>query len=207
MSDHELNEAQLTGGDEAPGWDAVDSRVRERVPGLRPEEPAHWASDGLPGEDGLYGVTAYPAGEVWLYVTLGLTELFEKESDILDVSGWGFELTMRVARTAGSEPPTWPVAALQQLGAYVFSAASPFAEGHRIRTGELPISGPEPLIALAFTQDPELGEMQTPHGRVTFLTAVAVSGPELELMQSSSTAEVLSVLKAASPSFVVGVRR
>jgi hypothetical protein len=35
----------------------------------------------LPGQDGIYGLSAYRSDGFWLLVTLGLTELFDKVSD------------------------------------------------------------------------------------------------------------------------------
>lgn len=42
---------------------------------------------------------------IWHLVTYGLTELYEKESDDAGRSGWGYELTIRVAPLS-NEPPT-----------------------------------------------------------------------------------------------------
>lgn len=197
-----------TPGTDASGWEAIHARVLSSVHGLGSAEPLHWGSHTLPGRDGLYGLNAYAGGDAWLFVSLGLSELFEKESEDPSISGWGFEMTMRVPRTPGEPPPEWPVATLAQLGTYVFNTASPFAAGHRISTGPLPLTaGPDVLTALAFAVDPELGEMSTPHGHVTFLAAVGVTDGELERMQSSTTAEVLADLRASSPLLVTGAAR
>ncbi|HCU93729.1 MAG TPA: hypothetical protein DHU96_13780 [Actinobacteria bacterium] len=44
------------------------------------------------------------AGACWLLVTFGLTDLFGKsQEDDPDVSGWEFELTMRIRGTCADE--------------------------------------------------------------------------------------------------------
>jgi suppressor of fused-like protein len=114
--------------DEAPGWDAIETAVARVVPAQR---ALHWGTDMLPGQDGIYGLSAYRVSGHWLLVTFGLTELFSKDSDDPRISGWGFELTMRVP-AAEAQPPVWARRLLQQLGRYVFGAGQPFDHGHRV---------------------------------------------------------------------------
>ena len=191
--------------DNAPGWDALTQHLSAVLPDA--SESQRWGSDTLPGQDGVYGISAYHSGDFWLYLTFGLTELFEKESEDPELSGWGFELTMRVPRS-GEVPPSWPSAVLGQLGGYVFANASPLAPGHRVDSGGLATDNPASNLAgVAFALDPELAEIRTPNGRVTFLTAVGVTAAELERMRSTSTAEVLEGLRHTSPLLVTDPAR
>src|SRR3569833_80157 len=127
--------AETEDDDEAPGWDAIEKAVNTRI---KDTEPLHWGTDGLAGQ-GLYGLSAYRADDAWLLVTFGMTELFGKDSDDPEVSGWGYEFTMRVPRD-GDEPPQWALKLLQQLVSYVFDKGEPFADGHRMDPGG-PITG------------------------------------------------------------------
>lgn len=191
--------------DSAPGWDAIAQHVSATLPDAT--ESQHWGSATLPGQDGVQGISAYRSGELWLYLTFGLTELFVKESDDPEVSGWGFEITMRVPRV-GEEPPSWPVTVLSQLGRYVFANSSPFAPGHRVGGGGLVTDDPASRLAgVALAPDPELAEVRTPNGRVSFLAAVGVTAAELELMRSTSTGEVLDGLRRTSPLLVTDPAR
>ncbi|MEO3875262.1 suppressor of fused domain protein [Nonomuraea sp. B12E4] len=66
-----------------------------------------------------------------------------------------------------------------------------FAHGHRMGVaGRL---GPEGsrLNALAFVTDPELGAIDTPNGRVEFVTAVGVTREELAEAKATSNDLVL----------------
>lgn len=120
-----------------------------------------------------------------------MSELFGKVTDDPSVSGWGFELTMRVCSTDPS-PPSWPVVLLDGLGQSVYRTGSPYAPGHRVDLRQ-PISGDDPatrLSAVAFAVDPELDTIDTAHGIVGFLT-VGITAQELAEMQASTTATVL----------------
>ncbi|WP_433021168.1 suppressor of fused domain protein [Kribbella sp. CA-294648] len=192
------------GDREAPGWDAIEAAVAKVVP---TQEPLHWGTETLPGQDGIYGLSAYVVDSHWLLITFGLTELFAKDSDDLLTSGWGFELTLRVPAD-DDQPPEWALRLLRQLGAYVFSTGQPFAPGHRMDPGG-PITGtPDTrLTALAFADDPQLAPIDTPHGAVGFLTVVGITADELALMKATTTADVITQLSASSPLLITDPRR
>jgi suppressor of fused protein SUFU len=191
--------------DEAPGWRAIEDAVCRIAPS---QEPLHWGTGTLPGQDGIYGLSAYRVDDHWLLVTFGLTDLFSKSADDdPDVSGWGFELTMRIPAEE-SQPPAWVLRLLQQLGRYVFSTGRPLNDGHRMDPGG-PITGtPDTrLTALAFADDPQLGAIDTPHGSVRFLTVVGITADELARMKATSTVHVLAELAAASPFLITDAGR
>ena len=190
---------------EAPGWDAIDESLTQAFPG---QAPLHWGTNRLPGQDGLYGLSAYRDGDAWFFITYGLTELFGKDSDDPSTSGWGFELTMRVPATE-AEPPAWPRKLLDKLGSYVYSSGRPFAAGHRFDFGE-PITGgipPSNLTCVAFAVDPQLGKIETPNGSVTFLTLLGITAEELAQMKSSTTAAVIDELARSNHRLVSDPRR
>lgn len=172
--------------DEAPGWTAIEAAVAAVVP---PQRPLHWGTNNLPGQ-GVYGLSAYRCDDHWFLVTFGLTELFTKDGDDPEVSGYGFELTMRVPAT--DDPPPWALNLLRKLGDYVFTSGRVFEAGHRMSPGG-PITGaPDTtLTALAFTEDPLLGTINTPHGSVRFLSVVGITAAELAHAQATSTDELL----------------
>lgn len=188
---------------EAHGWAAIERAVARVRPG---QEPLRWE---LPEDQGgLVAVTAYRGADCWLIVSLGLTELFDKATDDPEVSGWGVELTLRVPAGADDVPPNWALNLVVKLGAYVFGSESCFGPGHRMDPGG-PITGaPDTrLQALAFTLDPELVGVDTPNGRVEFLTVVGITRPELDRMKRSTTDAVLDELRVHSPLLVTDPSR
>ena len=88
------------------------------------------------GKDPLQGISAYKNLEPlphFHYVTYGFSELYEKESEDAKLSGFGFELTFRLACGAGDEdPPVWALNFLQNIARYVFSSGNRLAEHHHI---------------------------------------------------------------------------
>src|SRR5262245_13106289 len=104
---------------EAPGWDAITAAFQARYPGQT--NPLHWAppiyrrhilSENAPAFD---GVSIYDAATFWHYVSYGLTELYAKENLGSELSGFGFELTVRVPKL-GDAPPPWPLDMLKAIG-------------------------------------------------------------------------------------------
>ena len=169
-------------------------------------DPLHMGFGNLPGQ-GLYGLSAFRADGHWLLVTYGMTELFVKDSDGEQVSGWGYELTMRVPRDA-EQPPAWTVRLLERLCDYTWTQGRPFASGHRMDPAG-PITGRDDtrLRALAFTTDPELPAIDSQFGAAEFLTVVGITADELAWMKATRTATVLAELGADSPLLITDPAR
>ena len=160
--------------DDAPGWAAIESAVAQVVPA---QTPLHWGTkDALPGQTSIWGLSAYRTDEYWLLVTFGLTDLFDKaDGEDPKISGWGFELTMRVPMTS-DQPPAWALVLIEKLGRYVYQSGQPFAHGHWMEPGG-PITGrlDTRLTAVAFATDPQLPRITSQNGSSIFLTVVGIS--------------------------------
>jgi hypothetical protein len=142
--------------------------------------------------------SAYDAGDHWHFVTLGLTELWAKGHDRRpDVSGYGFEFTMRTRQAESEEPPVWVLNLLNRLADVTF-------QGHELRPGDTldpgrPIDG-EPasvLRALAFAVDPLLGAISTPNGKVEFVQVLGITREELAAIKADRSA--LSQIESENP--------
>ncbi|WP_125775814.1 suppressor of fused domain protein [Antribacter gilvus] len=196
--------------DEAPGWTAIDAALTQ-IYGRTP--PQHWAtllSWRLGGPDPLDGVSAY-AREMpvphWHYVTYGFSELSENAEE----SGWGFELTFRLTRSADeTEAPVWPANLLQNLARYVFGSGNGFGQGHYIdANGPIAADRPDSQVrALAFTEDPELRTIATPHGRVVFLQVVGLTSEEhATAATAGDAAAILDLLATRYPLLITDIDR
>jgi suppressor of fused len=180
--------------DAAPGWDAITDAMAA-IHG--PQEPRHWAAGStLPGASGLYGLSAYDADDHWHFVTFGLSELWAKESEDREVSGFGYELTMRTSHQ-GEEPRDWTVKLLQRLGDLIFEGTV-FRPGHTLDAGT-PITGEatSDLTGLVFALDPELGSIETPNGSLDFVQVVGISGDELASIKADRS--VLASMQTRNP--------
>ncbi len=194
------------------GWDAIDQEL-SKIYGV--QEPKHYGtliSYALGGQDPLDGISAYksdtPAPH-WHFVTYGFTELYEKESDHTEDSGYGFELTFRLARKEEEEePPAWALNLLQNMGRYVFNSGNIFRSGDYLdANGPICLNADTRLSALAFVHDPELPAIHTSNGRVEFLQMVGITGDELEAMQTWNTLGVLSAGLSYMPSYITDLTR
>ncbi|QLY31682.1 suppressor of fused domain protein [Nocardia huaxiensis] len=199
--------------DEAPGWAAIDAALA-RIYG--DAQPFHWGTVikwMLGGPDPLDGISVYARTEPvphWHYISYGMSELYDKESDNPDESGWGFEFTFRLARKPEeSTPPVWAASLLQNLGRYVFKTGNWFEAGHHMNVnGPIAADREDSAVrAIAFTHDPELGTIGTPHGQVQFLQVVGLTGDEYDAARQWRTELLLEALEQRIPLYVTDIER
>ncbi|MCZ8519751.1 MULTISPECIES: suppressor of fused domain protein [Paenibacillus] len=194
------------------GWDAIDQAMSKLY---GDQEPKHYGTlirYSLGGPDPLDGISAYKAEQPlphWHFVTYGFTELYDKESDDAEHSGYGFELTMRLKREeTEEEPPGWALNLLQNMGRYVFRSGNVFRSGDYLdANGPICLGADTKLTALAFIEDPELPAMDTPNGQVQFLQMVGITGDELEAMQIWNTLGVLKACEEHMPLYITDLAR
>jgi suppressor of fused-like protein len=134
--------------------------------------------------------------EHWHLVTYGLTELQAKESPDRYVSGWGFELTFRLARSGEpDEPPLWAVDFLASLANYVWSSRHPFSAGHLMDLrGPVRTGSQSQITAAVIIEDPGLRVLDGPFGSVQFLQVVGLTADELELCRAWNAHGVTEIL-------------
>lgn len=86
--------ADNSSNDDAPGWNAIEKEFERVYPGQT--DPKHYGTLikwRLGGNDPLDGISVYEGRDYWHFVTFGSTELYEKETDDPEISGYGYELT------------------------------------------------------------------------------------------------------------------
>ena len=79
--------------DSTPGWHAIDAEFNRLYPDQ--PNPLHYGTVikyMLGGPDPLDGISVYDAGDFWHFVSYGLSELYTKESDDPEYSGYGLSL-------------------------------------------------------------------------------------------------------------------
>lgn len=195
-----------------PGWDAINAALAVLYPG---QEPRHYGT-ALPytlgGRDPLDGISVYRADRPrphWHYVTYGFSELYDKQSEDIDSSGFGFELTFRLAAGIGEEnPPIWPMNLLQNLARYVFGSGNVFEAGHHMNAnGPIALDTHNCLRHLAFMPDPQLPARATPNGHLAFLQVIGLSDDEMAAIKRWSTDGVLQALEPRMPLWITDLHR
>jgi suppressor of fused len=179
-------------------------------PGVEPMHLATLVSWQLGGDDPLDGISIYPRDDHWHFVSYGMSELYTKTSELAEQSGWGFEFTVRVARAPGErDAPMWAANLLQNLGRYVFKTGNWFDAGHQMDlNGPIALNRPDTALrAIAFADDPELGEIETPFGALRFLQVVGLTEDEYASTQLWSTLGLLDVLRRRDPLLITDLAR
>ncbi|MBW4080895.1 suppressor of fused domain protein [Paenibacillus sp. S150] len=203
MSEEEAN---------AAGWDAID----EALGRLYGEQEFKHYGTAIPymlgGPDPLNGISVYEvSGPLphWHFVTYGFSELYEKETEDPEHSGYGFELTFRLFKPATEEePPAWALNLLQNLGRYVFNSGNVFRSGDYMdANGPIALETDTMLTALAFIGDPQLPVLDTPNGRVEFIQVVGITNDELLAMQVWNTLGVLAEMAEHMPLYISDLQR
>ncbi|HEY4057355.1 MAG TPA: suppressor of fused domain protein [Kofleriaceae bacterium] len=196
----------------SPGWEAIDAALRPLYGDMKPAHVGTAIPYSLGGPDPLPGLSAYPRTEPvphWHFVTYGFTELHEKESTEGDESGFGFELTLRLARRLDEDvPPIWALNFLQNLGRYVFGTGNRFAAGHKMGlNGPIELDSQTKITAICFADDPELGELESANGKARFVQIVGITDDEYKLIQEWSTTGLTEILAKKLPLLVTDLSR
>ena len=196
---------------DAPGRAAIARTLDALYEGRQPityDNPNLWSRGG---EDPLDAISVWQRAEPvphWHYVSYGLSDLYAKKSASA-ASGYGFELTLRVAMQPGEpEPPQWPLHLLQSLARYVYRTGHGFHDGHRMSAnGPISLSSPTPLCSMAFTFDRELPAINTPNGSVAFLQVVGLTLDEEAVAHKWDTRKLLDILLPYMPLWTTDLRR
>ena len=194
--------------DEAPGFAAISSALRKKYGN---QQVAYFdANNGFTkGSDNLLeGVGVYSSTSEnphWLYVTYGFSDLNEKESEVPGLSGYGFELTLRLRVDEDSKSAaTWPCDLLNDLARAVFQMDTIIKPGTA-----LPLGGPiapgngTAIHAFLIVEDPELRSIKTQNGTVAFLQVVGIKLDELELLKRSQQDLFLRIARAGSGQLLI----
>lgn len=196
----------------AQGWDAIQEAADKLYAGQEPKHYGTVVKWRIGGPDPLDGISVYESekhGAHWHYVSFGFSELYEKESNDPEWSGFGFELTFRLKRDRDqAEPPMWPINLMQNLARYVFKSGNFFEAGHYLDcNGPIMSSANTALTGIIFVSDSEFGSIDSPNGKVNFLQMVAVTGDELKIAIQWETLKFAELLEKKVPLFITDLDR
>lgn len=172
------------------GFRAIQRTFEKLYPGQT--EPLHYGvliSWKLGGKDPLDGISVYDGGEYYHFVTFGLSELYEKESDNEHYSGYGFELTVKLRKSAledGDQELQTMAGILQSLARLTFEKGETFLPGEYIYTGQTSgmDAGERSNIVGFITRLDPAGIIETPNGWVKFVELIGVTEGELQAIMN-----------------------
>ena len=173
---------------ESSGWDAITAVFEKLYPDQK--DPKHYGvlvPWELGGDDPLTGISIYETGEYYHFVTYGLSEIFEKETDDPEISGYGMEFTFKLKRSCiAPEDEDGELRCvcgiLQKIARITFSNGELFRADEYIYTGQT--SGIDyrqkcGLTGFILVSDKDAGSIATPNGKVDFVEFIGCTNDEL----------------------------
>ena len=170
-----------------PGWDAIDNSLKAIY---GDQKPLHWGTVlpmMLGGEDPLDGISAYRCEDGGIphlhFCSYGFTSLYYDEDAVgCDFSRFGFELTFRLKiEDETPQNPVWVCRLIQNLAKYVSRTGNWFEDNHWIPTnGPIRLQSDTTLVGIAFSSDPRMPRIDTPHGNVDFLQMFGITQKEID---------------------------
>jgi len=138
-------------------------------------------------------------------VKYGLTDVYDREEEKDEWSGFGFEMTLKLKKTSKMNDPEIEEnelknisGVLQDLGQYVFETNEIFQPNQYIysqQTKGFDYAQKSKLTGFAIAMD-EAGTIDTPNGKVEFLCIVGLTDKELRSIydKKHKTEEILKLL-------------
>ncbi|MBO4627149.1 MAG: suppressor of fused domain protein [Lachnospiraceae bacterium] len=184
------------------GWDAIEAEFLRVYPGQT--EPKHYGTLVkwvFGGNDPLDGISIYDGGDFYHFVTFGLTELYDKQSRNTELSGYGYEMTLKLKKE-GLEDPEAEIrnicSILQTVARITFTKNECFFPNEFIYTGQtagMDSKQQSLLTGFIVVKDPTVETLETFNGRVEFRELVGMTDAELKTLKShDSVAEIYEKL-------------
>ncbi|MBE6752780.1 MAG: suppressor of fused domain protein [Ruminococcaceae bacterium] len=168
------------------GWDDINRECERVYPGQT--NPKHYGTLikwCFGGNDPLDGISIYDGGDFWHFVTFGLSELYQKESDDKAVSGYGMEFTFRLKKACCEDQEAeirCICGILQTIARITFTKGEVFRAYEYLYTGQT--EGIDTKMASNITgfitiPDSTLNSIDTRNGRLDFVQFIGVTNAEL----------------------------
>lgn len=178
-------------GISAKGWDAITAECERVYPGQK--NPKHYGvliPWELGGNDPLRGISVYDGGDYWHFVTYGLTELYEKESEDAEWSGYGMEFTFKVKKEDCEEEEAeirCICGILQDIARITFTSGELFNAFEYLYTGQttgIDVRQKSNIMGFITIPDTCFQTLQTENGRVDFIEFIGATDAELVALKN-----------------------
>lgn len=145
---------------------------------------------GLGGPDPLDNVQVYDGGDYWHFVSFGLSELYEKESENKDISGYGIEFTVKLKKGGIKDEEgeiRCIISILQDLAKLTFENGELFLPYEYIYTGQeqgIDTEGKSMLTGFITVPETKIEKIDTPNGEVVFVELIGATDSELQAIKN-----------------------
>lgn len=169
---------------QALGWDAISEAFENRYP----DNPKHYGtliSWRFGGNDPLDGISVYDGGDYWHFVTYGLSELYEKETENPAISGYGMEFTLKLKKDNYDDEEgeiRCICGILQSIARITFNSGELFLPYEYIYSGQttgMDCKQKSKLTGFITVPDTTIASIDTPNGKVDFVELIGVTNEEL----------------------------
>lgn len=170
----------------AQGWDAITKECERIYPNQT--NPKHYGTLinwNLGGNDPLEGISIYDGGDYWHFVTYGLSELYEKESNNQDISGYGMEFTLKLKKDNYEDEEAeikCICGILQAIARITFTKGELFKAYEYLYTGQttgIDTKMQSNITGFITIPDNNFNSINTPNGTVDFVEFIGVTNDEL----------------------------
>lgn len=170
----------------AAGWDAITKEAERVYPGQK--DPKHYGTLvkwKFGGNDPLDGISVYDGGDYWHFVTYGLSELYGKETNNSEISGYGMEFTFKLKKGVyeDEEAEIRNVCGfLQQIAKITFANGEIFKPFEYIYTGQpggIDAKQKSDITGFITIPDANLKPIDTENGKVIFVEFIGATNDEL----------------------------
>ncbi|MBE6123071.1 MAG: suppressor of fused domain protein [Solobacterium sp.] len=180
------------------GWDAITAEFERIYPGQT--SPKHYGTIIrwiFGGNDPLDGISIYDGGDFWHFVSYGLTEIYDKETDDREISGYGYELTLKLKKYPfeNEEAELKNICGiLQMIARITFTKGELFRPFEFMYTGQtegIDAKQESNLTGFITVSDPSVHAIETPNGRVEFLELIGMTDGELKTLSNKESVREL----------------
>lgn len=173
------------------GWNAITEACEKIYPTQK--DPKHYGTLikwQLGGNDPLDGISIYDGGDYWHFVTYGLSELYDKESEVKEISGYGMEFTLKLKKDDYEEEEAeikCICGILQSIARITFTKGEIFRAYEYLYTGQtqgIDTKMQSDITGFITIPDKELMSITTPNGKVDFVEFIGATDAELMALRN-----------------------
>lgn len=168
------------------GWDAITKMCESVYPNQN--NPKHYGTLikwQFGGNDPLDGISIYDGGDYWHFVTYGLSEIYEKETNNKDISGYGMEFTFKLKKDKyeNDEDDIKCICnILQSIARITFTKGEIFKVYEYLYTGQtqgIDTKKESNITGFITIPDTNFKTINTPNGKLDFVEFIGVTNDEL----------------------------
>ena len=167
------------------GWDAITEECERKYKGQNPQHFGTLIKWNFGGNDPLDGISVYDGGDYFHFVTYGLSELYEKESENKDISGYGMEFTFKLKKDnyENEEAELKCICnILQSIARLTFTKGEIFKPYEFLYTGQtqgIDAKMKSNITGFITIPDTVFNPIDTPNGKLIFVEFIGVTNDEL----------------------------